>query len=353
MRAEDDQSPDAIEEQIEETRHQLSDTLEELQRRLSPRDVFDEAMSYLRSNEGMGRNLSGAVRENPVPYGLIGLGVTWLIASSASGGSHRRSGEIHSGPMYGSGATASGSSGEPQTKHKARQTMSDARSKASEAAGSAKDKLQDAKANLSSKAESTKERISSTSGQGHTGGHMKERYENARYKGSEMARNMRDGYQQRTYQVRHQANSLIEERPLAVVAIGFGIGAALGLMLPSTHRENQWMGGIRDDLKERALEEGHEQFERARETVESAAEAAREKAEHSTSGASQEESRPSRGAGTSAAGIGAASTTGSPAGTTGAAGTQQSAQATSPTQSPGTEPRGDGKGKNQAPGKQP
>lgn len=323
MREQDPQSPDAIEEQIEETRHHLSDTLEELQRRLSPQDIFSETVNYLKSNKGLGRSINTTVREHPVPIGLIGLGVTWLIASSASGDQSRH-GISHSEASSSYGTT---STGESQSKQKARQKMSDAKSKASEATAAAKDKLQDAKSSLSGATEQRHQQ----------GGHMQESYQNARNQGSKLARNLRQNYQQRGEQMRHRANSIIEERPLAVVAIGFGIGAALGLMLPSTERENRLLGDTRDDLKHRALEEGQEQFERAREKVESAAEATRKQVEEQSRAASKEAAN-------------SGSSGGKPR-------TESAPQASSPTpssapsstQSPGSEPMGDSRSKNQSP----
>lgn len=273
-------SPEALEAQIEETRHHLSDTLEELRRRLASPDVYADAFTLLRANEGTGRAIAETVRQQPVPVGLIGLGLTWLIASTVSGGGS----QSHSaGPMRSSQGSNSTSS---QRSSEMKEKMDEAKSRASDAAESVKGKMQDAKSNLAGTAQSTKSKLSRSTGRTqHGGSNMKERYENARYKSSEAARNMREGYQQRTHQMRHQANSLIEERPLALVAIGFGVGAALGLMLPSTERENRLMGDARDNLKERVTEEGHEQFERAREKVEAAAEAAREKVQEETDNA--------------------------------------------------------------------
>lgn len=372
MRDLDNQSPDAIEEQIEETRHHLSDTLSELQRRLSTRDIYQEAVTYLKSNQDIGRNLTATVRENPVPIGLIGLGVTWLIASNASANKHYGHERIESGPVYRSDSLDS-SSGHSRKKERARETMDNAKSKASDAKDAAKDKLQDAKSTMSRKAESAKGSLSGAAHQAqHQGDHMKESYENtrqnARNKGSEIARNMRDGYQQRTHQVRHQAHSLIEERPLAVVAIGFGIGAALGLMIPSTQRENRLMGETRDSLKDRALEEGHERVERAREQVESAARATREHVQQETRSGSSSRDSSSTGGGTTGTSstppgsptagtvAGGSPTAGNVAGASSASRrTEDRPTATSPTQSPGTEsPLGGGKSKNpSSPGRQP
>jgi hypothetical protein len=40
----------------------------------------------------------------------------------------------------------------------------------------------------------------------------------------------------------------VDERPLATCAVALGIGAAIGLLLPETERENDWMGEARESV---------------------------------------------------------------------------------------------------------
>lgn len=301
MSHKDENSPEYLEQQIEQTRSQLNHTLEELQHRLSPGDLFEEAISYAKSHREFGQSIATTVRENPIPICLMGIGLTWLITSGASGPRHgvghdRTStrGSFDAAPLAGDPrfsdhpegpdpqAYPSGS-GSNSRMAGAKQKLSDAKAQASEKAGSAKSKMQDAKSHLGQKAESAKSSMShSGSSSQHKGNGMNERYQNVRNKGSEMARNMQEGYHQRTHEMRHRANSLIEERPLAVAAIGFGIGAALGLLIPSTEREDRLMGSTRDHLKERAMAEGEQQFEQARHQVEKTAEAVSERVQDET-----------------------------------------------------------------------
>ena len=84
MSTQPEQSPEAIEGQIEETRHQLSNTLQELQNRLSPGDVFEDTLNYLKTNTELRRRVTTTIRDNPIPVCLIGIGVIWLVVNGAS-----------------------------------------------------------------------------------------------------------------------------------------------------------------------------------------------------------------------------------------------------------------------------
>ncbi len=84
--------PARIERDLDRTRSRLGSHLSELQDRLSPGQVLDDAMKYFRGSEGadFGRNLLDSVRANPLPAALTGIGLAWLMASgpkaAAAGG---------------------------------------------------------------------------------------------------------------------------------------------------------------------------------------------------------------------------------------------------------------------------
>jgi hypothetical protein len=73
-----------LEREAEETRWQLSGTLDELRGRLTPGRVLDQLLEYAREGaaaEFLG-NLRREVRENPMPLVLIGIGIGWLMLAS-------------------------------------------------------------------------------------------------------------------------------------------------------------------------------------------------------------------------------------------------------------------------------
>jgi hypothetical protein len=80
----------------------------------------------------------------------------------------------------------------------------------------------------------------------------------------------------------------LHEQPLVLGALGLAIGAAIGAALPTTEREDEWLGDARDRLKDRASRLTREQLERARGAGRAAYEAAIEEADRqgwSTEGA--------------------------------------------------------------------
>src|SRR5271165_4136964 len=73
-----------FEREAEETRWQLSGTLEELRARMTPGRVVDQVIDYTRDSPAAEflRNIGREARENPMPLVLIGIGVAWLVVSS-------------------------------------------------------------------------------------------------------------------------------------------------------------------------------------------------------------------------------------------------------------------------------
>ena len=80
-------TPEQIEAEVEATRSRLSHTLDEIQDRMAPGEIFEQAVSFARDNGAadMARNLARDVRDNPVPLLLIGAGVAWIAMSGARG----------------------------------------------------------------------------------------------------------------------------------------------------------------------------------------------------------------------------------------------------------------------------
>jgi Protein of unknown function (DUF3618) len=74
-----------FEREAEETRWQLSGTLEELRSWMTPGRVVDQLLDYTRNGAAgeFVRNLGRQVRENPMPLVLIGIGIGWLMVASS------------------------------------------------------------------------------------------------------------------------------------------------------------------------------------------------------------------------------------------------------------------------------
>lgn len=197
-------APDAviIRAEIEETRSQMGDTLDEIGERLRPshikqqigqgiRDatvgrVEDAARGAADAVGGAGHRLLDTVRDNPVPLAMIGIGLGWLVwGGRGSSSSYYRTGSRQFESQSSTGGVAD---------------------KASELAGNVADRARDM--------------------------------------ASSVRRDARMGAR--------TASSQLQENPLAVGVVAVAVGLAAGLAIPETRRERELMGEARDRLVDRA-----------------------------------------------------------------------------------------------------
>ena len=223
-----EERPEAIRENIEETRAELSETIDAIQERLSPEHLKEQATSAVReatvgkaeaavSNatetaRGAGARMLETIKQNPLPAALAGIGIGWLVMKSRSGSS---------------GSQSSGqSSGQMQQKV------------------------------------------------GETVGEVQERTGQMVSGAQERTGQMVSGAQERVGQVAQQtqgqAQRLLQENPLAVGGIALALGAAVGLALPETQQEQQLMGQTRDRLLEQAKATAKETQEKIQQVAEEA-----------------------------------------------------------------------------------
>ncbi len=84
----------------------------------------------------------------------------------------------------------------------------------------------------------------------------------------------------RAARVTSGVGDFITDQPLAAGAATLALGLLAGLALPSTRREDEWLGGRRDELLQDVKQSGREALARgkelAREAVETAVETLRE-----------------------------------------------------------------------------
>lgn len=92
--------PEEILAEIEQTRHEMDSTLTAIEHRLTPGQLVDQGLDYLRSSgaNDFVQNLGGQVKNNPLPVALVGLGVAWLMATGKNPPQH---GHASSGPGLG------------------------------------------------------------------------------------------------------------------------------------------------------------------------------------------------------------------------------------------------------------
>ncbi len=187
---------DELEAQIRATQEELRHTIEAIGESLSPGEMLDAALHYARVGPGeFAASLGRSLRDNPVPVGLVGVGLTWLMLS-------------------------------PETKERAarraKETSSSAAGEAKHLAGGAKSMAQGAK----ERAQGAKERA---------GGDGQVR--DAPRRGAEKAR------------------EAAREYPVLLAVAGLFAGAAVAASVPRSRTEERIIGGRAEASIEASIEE--------------------------------------------------------------------------------------------------
>ena len=195
-------------------------------------------------NAGTGPGIMGTIRQNPLPAALTGIGLGWLLMSARSSGSSRQG-------RYGAGVythdypsryegqhSTGGTTSAGEVVGRARDTVGETATQTQDKAGELANRTQDKVGNLGNQA----------------------RYQTQRASG---------GFQR-----------MLHENPLAMGALGIGVGAALGLAIPETNKEHEVMGEARDNLVDKAQEKVQETQEKVQQVAEEARSAAQDEAEN-------------------------------------------------------------------------
>src|SRR5207237_540482 len=73
-----------LEQESEQARNSVAETLDELRSRVTPGQMLDQLIDYARDSNGamFFRNLGQQVVDNPLPVTLVGAGFAWLMIQS-------------------------------------------------------------------------------------------------------------------------------------------------------------------------------------------------------------------------------------------------------------------------------
>ena len=209
-RPESSRDPEQLERSAERIRADLDRTLDALERKLSPSQLLDRSLAYLRDHGGdMAVAVGDSVRRNPVPILVTVAGLGWLIATAV-----RSRPEIDVTPLDDS-----------------------------EIDDAIDDELDEDELDESSFDQSAY-------GEPHT---LRSRFDDR------MA-----AARARTRQAQYRAVSALEDRPLLFGGLAVAIGALLGAIVPSTEYEDKFVGQVRDRAVERAKEMGERQYQNLR-----------------------------------------------------------------------------------------
>ncbi len=201
--------PEDIRRDVEETRAEMSETIDALQERLNPDTLKQEAKGAIRGAtvgraeemvstaqhraedvmsatqeraKGASSGVVETIRQNPLPAALAGVGLGLLIMESRKSSSQSQSSS--------------------QVQERAGQAMGTAQQKTGQLTSQVQHGVQD------------------------------------------VSRQAQQGMS--------QFQRMLHERPLAVGAVALGLGAAVGLAVPETEKEDQLLGQVRDQAMHKA-----------------------------------------------------------------------------------------------------
>jgi hypothetical protein len=254
-----------IEQEIAQDRQRIEERLDAIQQRMSPGQLVDEALAYVKSSGGgeYASNFGAAVKNNPIPLALMGVSLAWLMAgpktslsSYAAGsddtyplasttGNLRRIGppEVNGESRYSHFTDAAGSRFKALTDETGRRAghFVDASGKTfrgfADASGRQIHDIRDEAGNLFEEASGW---VSST-WQAITGsaGKASQTLSTAGSTAAGMSSQLNDVV------LKH-----FKDQPLVGGALAFALGAAIGAALPHTHIEDQALGETSDKLKD-------------------------------------------------------------------------------------------------------
>jgi len=273
-------APDEEEQQlrasIEHTRADMSETIDELQERLKPANVKERMKERLVEKvqiaketimdatlgkvEDMAERMSDTVYEtrrgivdmvktNPIPSAMVGVGLAWLWMNRRDTGSNddawsrrQRGGSRTSYSMSGGqgrwSSSRSGSGFEDEGDDFYTRSQSFA-GRGEGAITGAAGQAGDTASTIASKARETMHGVTDKAQQ--TAGYVAER-----------AQNVARGAQNQARRVEETFVRKLNDAPLAVAAAALALGTAVGLAVPRTRMEDEWMGDARDTLMDKA-----------------------------------------------------------------------------------------------------
>lgn len=257
--------PDEIEHDIERTRSEMSQTLQAIERKLSPRQLMEDAMESVREAASGQSSLGRVVRENPVPLALLGVGVGWLMISSMRSSRDQTSfdtygaedigGEVGEAGYAASGYTSAATYGADLSGEYGEAGYAGEASSSTLGGG-----------NGSGVAERARQKLTDA----------QERAGRLASQAQRRAEDLTGSMRRQADEVAWRSRQMFRDHPLMMGIMAVMVGAALGAALPRTRREEELVGGASRDLLKSAQQAGSDIARKAERVVGRAAEAARE-----------------------------------------------------------------------------
>jgi hypothetical protein len=289
--ATDNARPEDIEREIEKDRVRIGAKLDEIQSRMSPGQLVDEALAYAKSSGGgeFFSNLAGSVKTNPVPMALMGVSLAWLMASqnkpsqqttrvaddepdyplATVSGPLRRVGPVedHASGRYSHFADDTGSRFKALTDASGRRAghFVDQTGKTYRGfADSTGRRVQDVRDETGKMFDEASGWLSDTwASLGHGASKMARTVSEAGRSAGRSSMDMGASLKEQSAQINETILRQFKDQPLIGGALAFAVGAAIGAALPRTDREDEMVGDLSDNLKEQVATRASETMDRA------------------------------------------------------------------------------------------
>ena len=284
--------PEEIERQLERDRAAIEDTIEAIQRRLSPGQLLDQTLGYVRSGGSeVATSVARSAQQNPWPLIITGVGLAWLMQSTASS---RRNGEHYGG--HERSIYEFEPAGRGETFERMRAAAAAVQRQAGEAEHAFQERVTEAKARVvemrrdaGETAEAFRQRVEDYIRRAEeTATRLRDRAGSAVDRGTQAlgqgARAVRSGARS----AQSRARELYAAEPLVAGALAVAAGALLGALLPATRTENRLLGEYAGRMREKATEVAEEAKERSKAAAVAGARAAAEAAEDAVTGGNKE-----------------------------------------------------------------
>ncbi len=240
--------------EIEQTRADMSETVDAIQEKLSPDNLKEQAKERVReATVGRAKETSSGIMEtiteNPIPAALTGIGLGWLLMSGRNQRSERS--------RYQPGPYAYDYPPRYEDDYPLRY---EERETSGSSAGKALERVQDRVGETTSRAQDRAGELADQT--------------------QDRASRLGDRAQYRTRRVSSELQRMLRENPLTMGALAVGAGTAMGLAIPQTRKEHEVMGEARDDLVDKAQDKAQEAQQKIQSVAEEAQNSAKREAQN-------------------------------------------------------------------------